>query len=247
VETLTRIDEGAFGIGHNPAADSAGSARLQPLSLAIVEDEPQTRAALAARLGAVDGYRIVWQADRLASARVALRECAPQVLIVDLGLPDGSGLDLIEEVRGAAPATAIMVLTVFGDEHKLIRAIERGARGYLLKDEPAIGLVDAIEQLRAGGAPISPAIARHLVARMLQPAPALPAPAPESVLTSREIEVLRLSAKGYNHAEVARLLDLSTHTVASYTRRIYEKLEVNSRSEAVFEASRLGLLHAREG
>ena len=219
---------------------------MQPLSLAIVEDEPQTRAALAARLGAVEGYRIVWQADRLATARAALRECAPQVLVVDLGLPDGSGLDLIEEVRVAAPNTAIMVLTVFGDEHKLIRAIERGARGYLLKDEPAIGLVEAIEQLRAGGAPISPAIARYLVARMSQAAPAA-APAPESVLTPREIEVLRLSAKGYNHAEVARLLDLSAHTVASYTRRIYEKLEVNSRSEAVFEASRLGLLHARDG
>lgn len=219
---------------------------MQPLSLAIVEDEPQTRAALAARLGAVEGYRIVWQADRLATARAALRECAPQVLVVDLGLPDGSGLDLIEEVRVAAPTTAIMVLTVFGDEHKLIRAIERGARGYLLKDEPAIGLVEAIEQLRAGGAPISPAIARYLVARMSQAAPAA-APAPESVLTPREIEVLRLSAKGYNHAEVARLLDLSAHTVASYTRRIYEKLEVNSRSEAVFEASRLGLLHARDG
>lgn len=243
---MTRIDEGAPDAGENGAATIAGSARLQPLSLAIVEDEPQTRAALAARLGAVEGYRIVWQADRLATARAALRECAPQVLVVDLGLPDGSGLDLIEEVRVAAPTTAIMVLTVFGDEHKLIRAIERGARGYLLKDEPAIGLVEAIEQLRAGGAPISPAIARYLVARMSQAAPAA-APAPESVLTPREIEVLRLSAKGYNHAEVARLLDLSAHTVASYTRRIYEKLEVNSRSEAVFEASRLGLLHARDG
>lgn len=216
---------------------------MQPLTLGLVEDEPQTRAALAARLAAVDGYRVAWQADRLATARAALRECLPQVLVVDLGLPDGSGLDLIEEVRTAAPDTAILVLTVFGDEQKLIRAIERGARGYLLKDEPAIGLVDAIEQLRAGGAPISPAIARHLVARMLQPPPSAPEPAPESVLSPREIEVLRLSAKGYNHAEVARLLDLSAHTVASYTRRIYEKLEVNSRSEAVYEAARLGLLH----
>lgn len=219
---------------------------MQPLSLAIVEDEPQTRAALVARLGAVEGYRIVWQADRLASARAALREGAPEVLIVDLGLPDGSGLDLIEDVRRASPTTAILVLTVFGDEHKLIRAIERGARGYLLKDEPAIGLVEAIEQLRAGGAPISPAIARHLVARMVQSAAAA-APPPDSVLTPREIEVLKLAAKGYNHAKVARLLDLSAHTVASYTRRIYEKLEVNSRSEAVFEASRLGLLDDREG
>lgn len=218
---------------------------MDTLTLAIVEDEPQTRAALAARLSAVEGYRILWQADRLTQARGALRVQVPDVLIVDLGLPDGSGLDLIADARALAPAPAIMVLTVFGDEQKLIRAIEHGARGYLLKDEPAIGLVDAIEQLRAGGAPISPAIARHLVARMLRPATAMPEPV-ESPLTPREVEVLRLSAKGYNHAEVARLLELSAHTVASYTRRIYEKLEVSSRTEAVYEAARLGLLHARE-
>lgn len=218
---------------------------MSTLTLAIVEDEPQTRAALAGRLSAVEGYRVLWQADRLAQARSALRAQVPDVLIVDLGLPDGSGLDLIADARGLTPVPAIMVLTVFGDEQKLIRAIEQGARGYLLKDEPAIGLVDAIEQLRAGGAPISPAIARHLVARMLKPPVATPA-ASTSPLTPREIEVLRLAAKGYNHAEVARLLDLSAHTVASYTRRIYEKLEVNSRTEAVYEAARLGLLHARE-
>lgn len=218
---------------------------MDTLTLALVEDEPQTRAALAARLSAVEGYRILWQADRLAQARRALRDQVPDVLIVDLGLPDGSGLDLIVDARVLQPPPAIMVLTVFGDEQKLIRAIERGARGYLLKDEPAIGLVEAIEQLRTGGAPISPAIARHLVARMLQPVSAAPE-REASPLTPREIEVLRLSAKGYNHAEVARLLDLSAHTVASYTRRIYEKLEVNSRTEAVYEAARLGLLHARE-
>lgn len=218
---------------------------MDTLTLALVEDEPQTRAALAARLSAVEGYRILWQADRLAQARRALRDQVPDVLIVDLCLPDGSGLDLIADARLLQPPPAIMVLTVFGDEQKLIRAIERGARGYLLKDEPAIGLVEAIEQLRTGGAPISPAIARHLVARMLQPVSAAPE-REDSPLTPREIEVLRLSAKGYNHAEVARLLDLSAHTVASYTRRIYEKLEVNSRTEAVYEAARLGLLHARE-
>lgn len=221
---------------------------MQALTLAIVEDEPQTRSALVARLAAVDGYRVIWQADRLASARAALRTAVPEVLIVDLGLPDGSGLDLIADARALTPTTAIMVLTVFGDEQKLIRAIERGARGYLLKDEPAIGLVDAIEQLRAGGAPISPAIARHLVARMLTSMPtAVSAPAADALLTPRETEVLRLSAKGYNHAEVARLLGISANTVASYTRHIYEKLEVNSRTEAVFEASRLGLLDARDG
>lgn len=217
---------------------------MQALRLALVEDESTTRHALATRLSAVAGYRILWQAATLAQGLQALKGAPPQVLIVDLGLPDGSGLDLIAAARQLDPTIGILVLTVFGDEQKLIRAIERGARGYLLKDEPAIGLIDAIEQLRAGGAPMSPAIARHLVSRLLrgEPPPATEASVENGVLTAREIEVLRLAAKGYNHAEVARLLDISAHTVGSYTRRIYEKLEVRSRSEAVFEAQRLGLL-----
>lgn len=217
---------------------------MQALRLALVEDESTTRHALATRLSAVAGYRILWQAATLAQGLQALKGAPPQVLIVDLGLPDGSGLDLIAAARQLDPTIGILVLTVFGDEQKLIRAIERGARGYLLKDEPAIGLIDAIEQLRAGGAPMSPAIARHLVSRLLrgEPPPATAASVENGVLTAREIEVLRLAAKGYNHAEVARLLDISAHTVGSYTRRIYEKLEVRSRSEAVFEAQRLGLL-----
>lgn len=218
----------------------------RPLTLAIVEDEPETRAALVARLAAVNGYQILWQAANLAQARSALRQAQPEVLIVDLGLPDGSGLDLIAQARSLSAEIAILVLTVFGDEHKLIRAIEHGARGYLLKDEPAIGLVDAIDQLRAGGAPISPAIARHLVARMVHAEPTVALPRTEALLTARETEVLKLSAKGYNHGEVARLLELSPNTVASYTRKIYEKLEVRSRTEAVFEASRLGLLQDRD-
>lgn len=213
---------------------------MEALTLALVEDEPQTRAALATRLGAVAGYRILWQAGRLDQGLLALRRQPPQVLIVDLGLPDGSGLELIAEARRIDAAINILVLTVFGDEQKLVRAIERGARGYLLKDEPTIGLVDAIEQLRAGGAPMSPAIARHLVARLLRGE--APPEVSEGLLTAREVDVLKLAAKGYNHAEVARLLDISAHTVASYTRRIYEKLEVRSRAEAIYEAQRLGLL-----
>jgi DNA-binding NarL/FixJ family response regulator len=165
------------------------------------------------------------------------------VLIVDLGLPDGSGLALIDEQRRRAPATAILVLTVFGDEQKLLRAIECGARGYLLKDESSIGLLDAIGELLAGGAPLSPAIARHLIGRMQSAAtPAARDDQASESLTAREIEVLQLAAKGYNHTEVARLLDLSRNTVASYTRHIYEKLEVHSRAEALYEASRLGLI-----
>jgi DNA-binding NarL/FixJ family response regulator len=210
----------------------------QPISIAIIEDEPSTRVALVERLQAAGRFTLAWQAGTLDDARACLKQARPEVAIVDLGLPDGSGLDFIAEAYALVPPVLVLVLTVFGDERKLIRAIERGARGYLLKDEPAIGLVEAIEQVHAGGAPISPAIARHLVTRLLH----ADAPADAGLLTAQEVNVLRLSAKGYNHSEVARLLGITANTVASYTRRIYEKLEVHSRAEAVFEATRLGLL-----
>lgn len=211
--------------------------------IAIVEDEPATRSALVNRLHAVAHFELLFEADSLRSARAQLRAAVPDVLIVDLGLPDGSGLDLIAELAERHPRTATLVLTVFGDEQKLIRAFERGARGYLLKDETAIGLVDAIDQILAGGAPISPAIARFLVTRLVREQPEQMVVG-ESQLTARETEVLRLAAKGYNHAEVAKLLGLSANTVASYTRRIYEKLEVHSRAEALYEAGRMGLIDA---
>jgi DNA-binding NarL/FixJ family response regulator len=211
--------------------------------VAVVEDEPHTRQALVDRLRAEPTLDVVVQAGSLSEARARLADCAVDVLIVDLGLPDGSGLALIDEQRRRAPDTAILVLTVFGDEHKLLRAIECGARGYLLKDESSIGLLDAIGELLAGGAPLSPAIARHLIGRMQSAAtPAVREIEIADALTVREIEVLQLAAKGYNHTEVARLLGLSRNTVASYTRHIYEKLEVHSRAEALYEAGRLGLI-----
>ena len=216
---------------------------MPKIKIAVVEDEPATRSALVDRLRAVAHFELLFEADSLRSARAQLRAAVPDVLIVDLGLPDGSGLDLIAELAERHPRTATLVLTVFGDEQKLIRAFERGARGYLLKDETAIGLVDAIDQILAGGAPISPAIARFLVTRLVREQPEQMV-AGESQLTARETEVLRLAAKGYNHAEVAKLLGLSANTVASYTRRIYEKLEVHSRAEALYEAGRMGLIDA---
>lgn len=225
---------------------AATAANLKPIRIAVVEDEPHTRQALVERLRQVEAYRVVGEAASLADARALLASQAVEVLIVDLGLPDGSGLDLIDEQRQRDPRTAILVLTVFGDEQKLVRAIECGARGYLLKDESSIGLVDAIAELLAGGAPLSPAIARHLIVRLRPPGDAVVVAEPAgSGLSGREIEVLQLAAKGYNHAEVAKLLGLSRNTVASYTRHIYEKLEVHSRAEALYEAGRLGLIEGR--
>jgi DNA-binding NarL/FixJ family response regulator len=213
----------------------------RPLRIGLLEDEPHTRAALARKLRAVPGLELVVCEATLAEMRARLSAQTLDVLIADLGLPDGSGLDLIAQVHRDTPHTHVIVLTVLDDERKLVAAIERGARGYLLKDEPALGLIDAIVEVMEGGAPISPAIARYLVQRLT---PATPVDSAVQ-LTERERQVLEFAAKGFTHAEIAQLMRVSTTTVASYTRHIYEKLHVGSRAAAIYEASRLGLIDVR--
>jgi DNA-binding NarL/FixJ family response regulator len=185
----------------------------------------------------------------LASARQALSDRAPDVLITDLGLPDGSGIDLIRETARRFPATDIMVITVFGDERHVLASIEAGATGYLLKSSLPEEFVSQIKQLIAGGSPISPLIARQLLKRFAVD-PATPAPPPNPVaapsadtgLSPRESEVLSLIAKGFSFGEIARLLTVSPHTVTAHVKKIYQKLAVHSRGEAVYEASKMGLI-----
>ena len=138
-----------------------------------------------------------------------------------------------------------MVVTVFGDEKSVLGAIEAGARGYLLKDESAEGVGVAILQLLAGGSPITPAIAQHLILRFQERAPSAEREAGPA-LSKRELEVLELVVKGFTFGEIAGLLALSPHTVGTFVRRIYRKLEVRSRGEAVFEALQLGIVKVEE-
>jgi DNA-binding NarL/FixJ family response regulator len=234
-------DAPSTGHGSSEREGKSGSV----ISVALLEDEPHTRAAIAARLAQSSTIELIASVATLAEMREVLQQRQPQVLIVDLELPDGSGLDLIAFAHVRWPAMHILVLTVLDDEHKVIAAIERGADGYLLKDESAIALVDAVLEVSEGGSPISPAIARHLVRRLAAQAPGLDASAAAISLSERERQVLQLAAKGYAYAEVAKLLGISVSTVASYTRHIYEKLQVDSRSGAVYEATRLGLIDPR--
>jgi DNA-binding NarL/FixJ family response regulator len=227
-------------------ANQAGADRHhgpdRALTVALLEDEPHTRAAIAAKLAQSDSIELIASLATLAEMHASLQQRQPDVLIVDLELPDGSGLDLIASAHARWPAMHILVLTVLDDEHKVIAAIERGADGYLLKDESAIALLDAVFEVSQGGSPISPAIARHLVRRLAAQAPN---PDASISLSERERQVLQLAAKGYAYAEVAKLLGIGVSTVASYTRKIYEKLQVDSRSGAVYEATRLGLIDPR--
>ena len=169
------------------------------------------------------------------------------VLLVDLGLPDGSGIDVIEAAARKWSACSIMVSTNFGDEIHVMRSIEVGAAGYLLKDSSAARILDEIRSLASGGSPISPLIARQILARFrqggsLSAADEAPASASSPLLSAREKEVLDLITKGFTAQEIAKLMALSHFTVRTFVRRIYSKLKVTSKAEAIYEARTLGLL-----
>ncbi|MDH3685511.1 MAG: response regulator transcription factor [Myxococcales bacterium] len=208
----------------------------------IVEDDAPTRARLAR---AVEGDERLVLLGAVGTARESiegLRE-APDVVLVDLGLPDGSGLDVIRAARQLSADIQTLVVTVFGDEKSVVEAIEAGARGYLLKDGNEAEIARAIIELQAGGCPISAQIARFLLHRFQEaPTPAAAAPS----LSEREREILDLVVRGFTFAEIAGFLEISAHTVNTYVRRVYRKLEVRSRSEAVYEALQLGLVKVQE-
>jgi len=217
------------------------AAALPPsIRVAMVEDDAASRHALADAVAQAPGMRMAWAAASRGEALARLQGEPLDVLLVDLGLPDGTGLDVIAAARAALPGCAVMVSTIFGDETHVLRAIEAGAMGYVLKDLSAAELVAEIRSLHAGGSPINPLVARKLLLRQAAraPAPAHP-PAP---LSAREAEVLRLVARGYTADEVAAALGVSPHTVQTFVRRIYTKLQVGSRAEAVREGQRQGWL-----
>jgi DNA-binding NarL/FixJ family response regulator len=216
----------------------------------VVEDDPAFLARFCRIVAQSEQLSLLAAVGDLTSARRALERQAPDILLTDLGLPDGSGIELIRETAARHPATDIMVITVFGDEQHVIASIEAGATGYMLKDSLPQEFLSLIDQLRAGGSPISPIIARQLLRRMRPASTVMPSatsyvirePQPDCALSRRESEVLGLIAKGFNFAEIARLMDISTHTITAHVKKIYQKLAVHSRGEAVYEATRMGLL-----
>ncbi len=214
-----------------------------PISVVIVEDEPPVRARLE---DAVRQHpRLSWQfsAGSVAEAMEWAPRRPAEVYLVDLGLPDRDGRAFIRWLVGHQPDALAMVVTVFGDEEHVLTSLEAGAMGYLLKDAPVAEIALRIIELHEGGSPISPSVARSVIRRFIAPLPGSGVPAGEaSTLSARELEVLRLIEKGMTYGEVAQLLDLSWHTVTAYLRRVYRKLQVHSRTEAVFEARQRGLL-----
>ena len=215
-----------------------------PTRILVVDDDDAFRETVCAAIERDDALVLADQVSNVERAREAIANGEFDVALIDLGLPDGNGIDLIREIAATRPEADVMVVTVFGDEAHVLASIEAGATGYLLKRSLNDTLGATVRELRAGGSPISPVIARQLLHRFKSdsPAPSQPAVVDDGGLSEREREVLLFIAKGFTVGEIANMLHLSAHTVATHVKHIYRKLAVHSRTEAVFEAGRMGLL-----
>lgn len=220
----------------------------RPWGVLAIEDDPHALAHFEAGVRRSD--RLTWLGG-VGTVRAALAWLdgpaqPPDALLVDLALPDGSGLEVIRVAVARFPQCDCLIVSVFGDDEHVFAGIQAGAVGYLYKDTSAIDVAQAIVDMKAGAAPISPMIARRVLAQFRSQqterngGPS--GPAVRSLLSGREQEVLSLIARGFSYAEIAALKHLSVHTVQTHIKNLYGKLAVHSKNEAVFEATRLGLL-----
>ena len=215
-----------------------------PTSVMIVEDEPEFLRRFTEAVLSDSELSLLGAVSTGAAAKALLSAQAPDVLLVDLGLPDISGVEVIRYAAQHCPQCDVLVVTMFGDDSHVLDSIEAGATGYLLKDAASERIAANIHEVRAGGSPITPSIARRVLSRLrIAPSTSVLVPRAESALLSdREIEILRLVAKGLSFETVSGLLGISAHTVVTHVKKVYRKLAVHSRGEAVYEASQMGLL-----
>jgi DNA-binding NarL/FixJ family response regulator len=220
------------------------SPSLQLITVAVVEDDDACRERFETAIRGAPDLHLTGSFADGRSALDWLESQAPDVLLSDLGLPDLPGLAVITYCAQRHPATSIMVITMYEDEQHVIRSLEAGASGYLLKDSVHDEICDRIRELHAGGSPITPVIAR-LVLKRFRPAEGGPKNLPDNDLvrlTPKEMVVLNRIAQGFSYQEIGQLEGVTVNTVHTHIKRIYGKLAVRSRSEAVFEAQQLGLL-----
>jgi DNA-binding NarL/FixJ family response regulator len=214
---------------------------MSRIKVAIVEDDAEFRQRFARIVQDSEQLELVGTADTARTGYALIERKLADIYLVDLGLPDENGINLIRRIAASQPNAAVMVVTVFGDDDHVVRSIQAGATGYLLKDALPEEMVGCIRALYEGGSPVSPVIARRVLSLFRSTAPA-PGPSAPNPLTQRETEVLTLVAKGLSFAEIGASLEISQFTVIAHVRKIYQKLAVHSRGEAVFEARQMGLL-----
>ena len=208
----------------------------------IVEDVFETSRWLSAIAGQAFPGCTVNHADSVRSALAEIRRTEPDVALIDLGLPDGSGIEVLRELRRAQPDALCVITTVMGDDANIVAALSVGANGYLLKEQPAERISRQLSQLAEGIPALSPSIAQRLMAHFQHTGPAANE---ESELTAREKEVLAFISRGLRNSDVAHQLGMAETTVATHLKSIYRKLGISSRAEASWHAARMGLKPSR--
>lgn len=221
-------------------------AETHRINVIFVENDPSVAFRLEKTLGGLSDIHVIGSAATRREADASLSQFKFQMLLVDLALPDGFGLDIIRRMAVNHPDIDIMVLADTNDDPHIVSAIESGATGYVLKSEIENNLISAIRLLAAGGSPVSPTVAKSVLRALrtytshtiekstvsMQPNP----------LSERETEILQLLAKGMSFNEIGDILTISPHTVTAHIKKIYRKLQVHSRGEAVYEAAQMGLI-----
>lgn len=205
---------------------------VQPstITVAVVEDDASIREILVTWLKEAEGVSCVGQFPDAESATAEMVQRKPDVALVDINLPGLSGIECVRALKPRLSKTQFVMLTVYEDSNHIFDALSAGATGYLLKRTPRDALIAALREVHAGGSPMSSNIARKVVQSLQQAKPTL---SPAEELSKRENEVLALLAQGYLYKEIADLIGISMPTVSTYIRRIYEKLHVHSRAQAV--------------
>ena len=213
--------------------------------LVLYEDNADLRASLSQLLSAAPGLELVGAFGTCVQAGDDTRRLRPDVVLMDIDLPGCSGIEGVRLVKAAVPGTYVVMLTVFEDNERVLDAICAGADGYLLKKTSPARLLEAIAEVRDGGAPLTPAVARQVLRLFPQPGAAKPRKAPDAApaasLSTREHEILKLLVEGYSYKMIATDCFISLDTVRSHIKHIYEKLHVRSSTEAVSKALREGL------
>jgi DNA-binding NarL/FixJ family response regulator len=210
----------------------------QSIRVSLVEDQSVTREGLSMLIGGSPGFEICGQYESMESALEQIRGRPPDVLLADIGLPGMSGIEGVRRIHEWIPELPILMLTIQEDSDSVFNAVCAGACGYLVKETPPARLLESIRELYEGGAPMSPGIARKVVLMFQK----TPPPTEEMQLSLRQMEILRMLAEGHSYKACAGALGLGLDTVRSHVRKIYERLHVHSRSEAVWKALQGGLL-----
>jgi DNA-binding NarL/FixJ family response regulator len=214
---------------------------MQKYTVNIVEDDADVLDRLSTLISQHEQFELLSASINMKEGLRAIKQHKPDILLTDLGLPDGSGIEIIKAIEKWHLDCEAMVISGFQDEHNVFNALQAGAKAYILKHDKSQNITDSILSMMDGGAPISPVIARLMLQKFQRPV-VEHVKLTES-LTERQIKILKLVSQGFSSKEIAQKLSISYYTATTHIKNIYSKLQVNSRTEALHEASKLGLLN----